>query len=410
MSKALGGSKKGESVGIMGGSFNPIHSRHLDIAACAMAECRLSRVLFLPTGNPPHKHEGLAPAEDRFEMTHLALIGKPGFTASRMELDRTGVIYTLDTLRLLKDQLPGMELYYIIGEDTLLDLPNWHHPDEVFTLCQFLVCRRSTQDADAHPICAELEARGARFTYLSLPPLNISATAIRQELATGTEPAPLLPQVMEYIRIMGLYGVSPSPKSAAALYPQLKATLSDRRLLHSLLVAYTARHLALKHNLDPDTAALAGLLHDCAKCLPLSALREIAKAHRLLLDKETLGSQNLLHGPVGSALAEERYHISDPNILSAITCHTTGKVGMLPLDMVVYLADKIEPSRNDYPALLEVRDLAESSLVAAMQHMLGSTLAYLAAQKAEPHASTQRAADWLARLTPEESKRSKAHE
>lgn len=389
-----------ERIGIMGGSFNPIHSRHLELAACALAEGNLSRVLFLPTGNPPHKKTGLAPAQDRLEMARLALIGKPLFTASSLEMEREGVIYTLDTLRLLERQYPSAELYYIIGEDTLLDLPNWHKPDEVFALCRFLVSRRATQNAAAHPLCRELEARGARFTYLSLPPMDISSTAIREALDQNREPVGLLPQVLEYIRIMGLYGVPPSPLGAAALYPPLRQALSDKRLLHSLLVAGTARDLALRHGQDPEAAALAGLLHDCAKCLPLADLQRIAKEQRLLVDRETLANQNLLHGPVGAALAQTRYGVEDPNILSAIGCHTLGKVGMLPLDMILYLADKIEPSRTLYPALPQVRALAQEDLIAAMKRMLHSTLQYVAAQKAAPHPGTQRVADWLSRLTP----------
>ncbi len=415
MSKDPGEAKKKEPsakerLGIMGGSFNPIHSRHLELASCALAEANLSRVLFLPTGNPPHKRTGLAPAQDRFEMTRLALIGKPLFTASSLEMERVGIIYTLDTLRLLKQQFPSAELYYIIGEDTLLDLPNWHKPDEVFALCRFLVSRRGSGNAADHPLRQELEARGADFTFLSLPPLDISSTAIREALAQGQEPPELLPQVMEYIEIMGLYGVPPSPPAAATLYGPLREALSDRRLLHSLLVAYTARRLARRHGQDPATAALAGLLHDCAKCIPLMELQRIAKEQRLLVDKETLANQNLLHGPVGAALARSRYGVEDPNILSAIGCHTVGKVGMLPLDRILYLADKIEPSRAPYPALEEVRALAQEDLLAAMERMLASTLQYVAAQKTTPHPSTQRVADWLARLTHPESKRSEAHE
>lgn len=132
-----------------GGSFNPIHDRHIAIAASALAEARLSRVIFLPTGNPPHKRpEGLEEAEHRFEMTRLATLREPHFTASRMELDREGVIYTVDTLTLLKKQMPNAEFFYIIGEDTLLDLPNWRTPDKVFPLCTFLVCRRTTADPE----------------------------------------------------------------------------------------------------------------------------------------------------------------------------------------------------------------------------------------------------------------------
>ncbi|MCI6377759.1 MAG: nicotinate-nucleotide adenylyltransferase [Clostridiales bacterium] len=390
-----------ERIGIMGGSFNPIHDRHIEIAVCAKEEQKLERVIFLPTGNPPHKHEGLADAEKRFEMTRLAVSGTAGFTASRMELEREGTIYTVDTLLRLQKQMPNADLYYIIGEDTLFDLPNWRRPDKVFTLCRFLVCRRGTDEMLAsHPEVQALERRGARFTFLSLPPKDVSATAIREAIRRGEAPAEVKPQVLEYIRVMGLYGTQPSPPGAAQMYPRLRQTLSDKRLQHSLLVAATARALAQKHGVNPAQAALAGLLHDCAKCMPLASQQRIARENRLLLDKETLQSENLLHGPVGAVVAEREYGVTDPNVLSAIRCHTTGKVGMLPLDMIVFLSDKIEPSRRSYPALEVVRGLAEKNLAAAMSYSLESTLDYVRSQKTAPHPATQQVADWLKRIQP----------
>ena len=349
-----------ERIGIMGGSFNPIHDRHMEIAACAKREHKLDRVIFLPAGNPPHKHEGLADAEYRFEMTRLAVSGMQGFSVSRMEIDREGVTYTVDTLTRLQKQMPGAELYYLIGEDTLFDLPNWRRPDKVFTLCRFLVCSRETGELAQNPQVRELEERGAKFSFLSLPPDAESATAIREALARGETPGGVRPQVLEYIRIMGLYGCRESPQGAAACYPRLRQLLTDKRLLHSLLVASTARDLARRHGVSEDQAAMAGLMHDCAKCLPLAQQQRIARESRLLLDRETLQSENLLHGPVGAVVAEREFGVRDPNVLSAIRCHTTGKVGMLPLDMIVYLADKIEPSRRSYPALEKVRELAQS--------------------------------------------------
>lgn len=387
-----------ERIGIMGGSFNPIHERHLEMAASAKREHKLERILFLPTGNPPHKHEGLEDAEDRFEMTRLAVQGIPGFTASRMEVDREGVIYTVDTLMKLQKQMPDTAFDYIIGEDTLLDLPNWRKPDKVFTLCRFLVCCRTSDDVSRLPIVKELEARGASFVFMSLPPSEISSTNARKKLQMGQTPEELPPQVMEYIRLMGLYGQKPSPAGAAAFYPQLKKSLSDKRLTHSLLVAQTARKLARLHGMDEDQAAMAGLLHDCAKCMPLPAMQAVARENRLLLDKETLQSGNLLHGPVGAVIAQKEYGVTDPNILSAIRCHTTGKVGMLPLDMIVYLSDKIEPSRRSYPVLEEVRRLAQTDLAQAMCYSLESTIAYVKSQHTTPHPLTQQVADWLKRI------------
>lgn len=387
-----------ERIGIMGGSFNPIHERHLEIAACAATEQRLDRVIFLPTGNPPHKHEGLAEAEHRYEMTRLSVSGMPNCEVSHMELDREGVIYTVDTLARLQGRYPGAELFYIIGEDTLFDLPNWRKPDRVFAMCSFLVCRRSSADPRGAPLFARLEARGARFTFLSLPPRNVSATEIRASLSRGETPENVKPQALEYIRVMGLYGAPRSPKGAAAMYPRLRQALSEKRLVHSLLVAYTARELAARHGVNAEQAALASLLHDCAKCMPLSEMQQIARNSRLLLDKETMRNGNLLHGPVGAAIAEKEYGVTDLNVLSAIRCHTTGKIGMLPLDMIVFLADKIEPSRRGYPALEVVRRLSRENLAAAMRYSLESTMEYVSGQKTAPHPATRRVLDWLSRI------------
>ncbi len=293
-----------ERIGIMGGSFNPIHERHVEMAQCAMKEYKLDRVIFLPTGNPPHKHEELAEASHRYEMTRLAIFGLPGMEPSRMELEREGTIYTVDTLTLMKKRMGDAQLFYMIGEDTMVDLPNWRKPDKVFSLCQFIVCCRSTEEPKRHPVYEELLQRGAKLRFLSLPPRDVSSTAIRKALAAGEEPVGLSPQVMEYIRVMGLYGVPPCPQGAAQMYGRLRKTLTDKRLVHSLLVAWTARRLAEKHGLNPEQAELAGLLHDCAKCLPLSQQQAIAREHRLLLDKETLQSESILHGYAGAALAE----------------------------------------------------------------------------------------------------------
>jgi len=392
-----------ERIGIMGGSFNPVHKRHLEIAACARREFDLDRIIFLPTGNPPHKRVGLEDAEDRFEMTRLAVYGMQGFMASRMEIDREGIIYTVDTLSRLQKQMPDTAIDYIIGEDTLLDLPNWRKADKVFTMCRFLVCCRTSDEVRTHPIVDELEKRGASFAFMTLPPSEVSSTAVRAALQNGEEADQLPPQVEEYIRLMGLYGLKASPPIAPVLYTKLKENLSDKRLVHSLLVAHTARKLARIHGVNEDQAALAGLMHDCAKCLPLAVMQRIARENRLLLDKETLQSGNLLHGPVGAVVAEKEYGITDPIVLSAIRCHTTGKVGMLPIDMIVFLSDKIEPSRRSYPALEEVRSLSQASLGRALLHSLESTLEYVRSQNTEPHPQTQKVAEWLQRIVNSQS-------
>ena len=277
------------------------------IAACALDEAKLNRVLFLPTGNPPHKHDGLEDAEHRFEMTRLATLREPRYSASRIEIDRAGVIYTVDTLIQLRKQWPDAELFYMIGEDTLLDLPNWRTPDRVFELCTFLVCRRSTWDASGHPLVKSMEARGAKFQYLSLPPAGCERDGHPRRAHAGPHTHGVAHAGDGVHPHHGAVRRNRDTRGADAMYPRLRLALSEKRLLHSLLVAATARRLAALHSLNQEECELAGLLHDCAKCMPLQTLQHIAKDHRLLLDKETFQSDNLLHGPVGAVIAETEY-------------------------------------------------------------------------------------------------------
>ena len=160
--------------------------------------------------------------------------------------------------------------------------------------------------------------------------------------------------------------------------------------------------MAIIHRENEQNAATAGLLHDCAKCLSLSTMQAIATDNHLLLDKQTFNSANLLHGPVGATLAQRDYGVTDATILSAIRCHTTAKYGMLPLEMILFLSDKIEPSRHSYPALEVVRKLAQVSLIQAMRYMLSSSIEYAKSQGYAPHPQSLEAEKWFLRMENEE--------
>lgn len=386
-----------ERIGIMGGTFNPVHQGHVDMARAAAAQENLDKVLFLPTGNPPHKHEGVVDAEDRYRMVASAIAQEPAMVPSRLELERSGVIYTVDTLTLLKEKYPKAQFYYVIGADTLMELKHWRNYEKVLTLCTFLVCPRM---GSASPLEMENERKrltemGGSFTYIRMQPVDTASTQIRQTLALGKEPELLPPVVMEYIRVCGLYGVESRLHLGRAWLGQLWEALSLKRFAHSLGVAFTARRLALLHGLDPDQAETAGLLHDCAKCLPLEEMQRICQAHALTQDPSLLESGNLLHSVAGAFLAASSYHVSDPEVLRAISCHTTGKVGMNKLDMVVYLADKIEPGRAPYPLLDQVRAAAQLSLPRAMLLSLEGTAKYVKKGGKPLHPTTQAVVDWL---------------
>ena len=211
----------------------------------------------------------------------------------------------------------------------------------------------------------------------------------------------MTPEVSEYIRITGLYGCPSLSREAEHVYHLLRESLSDSRLLHSMSSARTAHHLAVAHGLNPDACELAGLLHDCAKCMALKTLRQIALDHHLnLLDVE-MRSNGLIHGPVGAVIAKERYGIRDPEVLRAIAAHTTGYVGMSAFDMAIFLADKIELYRHDIPTLDEIRTLADTNLVQATYQMLLQSKAHLIETKRDIHPNTDQIIQWMREASDE---------
>lgn len=161
------------------------------------------------------------------------------------------------------------------------------------------------------------------------------------------------------------------------LQKQMKEELSEDRFEHTLGVMYTAESLAMRYGVDMTKAAVAGLLHDCAKCIPNSQKIRLCKKHNLEVTENEEKNPSLLHAKLGTLLAQKAYGVNDPEILSAIRWHTTGKPDMTMLEMIVYMADYIEPNRDKAPNLREIRKLSFENLEEALYQVLESTLSYL---------------------------------
>ncbi len=200
-------------IGLMGGSFNPIHNGHVNMARMALAGGHVDQVLFLPSGNPPHKRAGLADKEDRYQMTCLAIAGEENMAVSREEIDREGVIYTVDTLTRLKAQRPQDEFFYLIGADTVHQLHTWRRIEALIGLCSFLVMMRPGED-EAETLAAmhAWREKGAGMTAMQGAPRDVSSSEIRARLEAGKSAQDLLPPaVLAYIRAHNLYGTGDQP-------------------------------------------------------------------------------------------------------------------------------------------------------------------------------------------------------
>ena len=167
------------------------------------------------------------------------------------------------------------------------------------------------------------------------------------------------------------------------LQKHMKEELTADRYEHTLGVMYTAESLAMRYGVDMSKAAVAGILHDCAKCIPNNQKIKICKKHDIEMTEMEKKNPSLLHAKLGAYLAKKCYNVEDEEILEAIRCHTTGKPDMSMLDIIIYMADYIEPNRDKAPNLKEIRKLSFINIEEAFYAVLKSTLDYLYASAAE---------------------------
>jgi len=186
-------------IAIFGGTFDPIHAAHLEVAREAARQCELDKVLFVPASHPPHKGgAAVAPYEDRVRMVALACEGKPRFEVSRLE-EGERVSYSIHTIEKARAALgPDDELYFLIGADAFAEIQSWYRWEDVVRLVRFIVVSRPGHD---YQIPA-----GARVHRLETLALPVSSSALRARLAAGEDPAEIPAAVLAYIRSRGLYG------------------------------------------------------------------------------------------------------------------------------------------------------------------------------------------------------------
>lgn len=366
-------------IGILGGTFDPVHNGHIEIAMAAMAALGLDQVALMPSGDPPHKTRA-TDRLDRLRMTEIAAKDRPGLFASDLEIRRKGPTYTVDTLSALAVEHPEVEWTYIMGADALNKLDTWREFPRIARLCSFAAVSRPGCDEDL----ARLRARAISSCYrtrvdllpVSGPPL--SSTAVRKLVAEGESiDACVPPAVADYIRQKGLYLCK---YSEGQILERLKGMLTEHRYTHTLGVAATARRLAAGCGVDPQRARLAGLLHDCAKSMPLDEMRELVLKNLPDMDEEELETRAILHAPAGMVMAREIFGVRDAAILSAIRKHTVGDGQMSPMDALIYVSDFIEPGREPFPGLEKARKLAEKDIYKAMVCCTQLTAKHLKAQ------------------------------
>ncbi len=196
-------------IGLLGGTFNPVHNGHIIMAQIALCEFLLGEVVFLPSGQPPHKlDEKIAPAWQRAEMIKLAIEGYERFTLSTIEIDRKGTTYTIDTLEQLRSKDPQSDYYFIIGADTLFELPTWRNISRVMQMADFIcVMRPGIDEKMAHDYAKMICSKSPCTIYMAdekgpnISSTNVRMMAVNNELSSSLVP----PAVLKYIKQNDVY-------------------------------------------------------------------------------------------------------------------------------------------------------------------------------------------------------------
>lgn len=206
-------------IGVLGGTFDPVHLGHLILAEEARDQLDLSAVYFVPAGDPPHKQgRRLAPAEDRLRMIEIAVAGNDAFRASRADVDRPGPHYTLDMVQVVQAQLPRCsELYFLMGYDSLAEFPTWHRARELLAACHLVALTRHDVPLDWNYLESHLPGIRERVTLLDMPELEIASHQIQARIRARRTIRYLVPDgVCIYIADHHLYAAKDEQQMAGS--------------------------------------------------------------------------------------------------------------------------------------------------------------------------------------------------
>lgn len=333
-----------ERIGILGGTFNPVHVEHVALAKNALEELKLDKLFVMPTFISPHKNSAPAPAEDRINMLKIAFSGEEKIIVSDYEIQKQGKSYTYLTVEHFKNTFDA-KLFFICGGDMLTNFKTWKYPERILNACDLAVFGREEVFTDYEKEKKYFKERFNKdFIRLSYKGNNASSTKIRIYSSLGLPLLGIAPNgIEEYIKQKGLY--------CGDVYTQfVKKYLPEKRLRHTANVINCALNKAKELNLDAEKVRISATLHDCAKYI------EHTKVKGFVLPKDVPAP--VVHSFLGAFIAEKYLGVDDQEILDAIRFHTSGKANMTLLGKLIFVADMVEEGR-DYEGVEYLRELYE---------------------------------------------------
>ena len=369
--------KQPKRIGIFGGSFNPIHNAHTDLAAAFVKKLKLDKLLIIPAAIPPHKDSSaVIDPVHRLNMCRLAFDSVKKCEVCDIEIKRQGISYTIDTLTQIKEIYPDSEIFLIMGADMFMTLDSWKNPDRIISLAALCTVPRNSDDLAAlSEKETEYRQSGAQTVILDLKKSEISSTMIRQLIYNDESFSKYVDSKVEkYIYANYLY-MHKGTVSYERFDKVLKARMGDKRYIHSINVAEEAQRLAKKYGADVEKARLAGVLHDITKETPSQEQYTIIEQCGIELSFVEKSSPKLWHAIAGAGFIRDIIGIDDEDVYNAIRYHTSGRANMSLLEKCVFIAER------DYDGVDEMRALADKSLEEAMAFGLSFSISDLAKRR-----------------------------
>lgn len=319
---------------IFGGAFNPVHKEHINILSSAIKRVDAERVIIVPTGVSPHKRDKLTvPDAVRVRACEIAFASIKNACISTYEIENGGVSYSYLTCRHFKNLYPNDELYFLMGADMLKYFPKWKYPQEILKCVSLVVCQRDGIE-DFSSAVKEIEATYNTKIYVAnYVGEDVSSTKIRTLYALGQNATDcVLPSVDDYLKSVKAYRIDNLIKA--------KDFLTEKRWQHSVRVAIMCAENCSRVSLTEEQAITMGALHDVAKYLP----QDSAYLQGFVFTGDV--PEPVIHQYTGAYVAKETFGVNDETLLSAIRCHTSAKAEMTGADVLLYLADLLEPDRD----------------------------------------------------------------
>jgi nicotinate-nucleotide adenylyltransferase len=447
-------------IGIFGGTFDPFHIGHAGILEAASESMLFDKIYVIPSSNPPHKNNNaISMASYRFKITKIALESCEfdiPVILNDIELNYDGPSYTLETVRRIREsESEHADIAIVCGSDILFDIDKWYKPDILMKEVELFVAKRPGYDdtglnEKVNYLRTEYDAK---VRFFDADYIDISSLQIRTMISEGSneESKYLMPDVYKWINHNKIYneGNLFSNLSDETIFSinkyerRLREYLTEERLVHSLNTMREAIKLALMYDIDVNKAAIAGILHDCAKFdtvrkeidkiiqeetdessskvneVPESDLfhkpevlskpgvlskkdSDILTTHKedsdddSKPDKETSRyfdfdiecvPYKILHAYLGKTIAAKIYGIQDEDILNAIYYHTTSRYNCSNLEKIIFIADKIEAAR-DFPRIDEIRKIAYNDMNKGHYECLKDIIKALKNKNVEVHSDT----------------------